>query len=85
MFVAVSSMVIPKLHTNAYKPLKCAIESQSYLKISAALLYLPCKTSGARYSLSPSRSKEVVSPEPVESLRGGLGQSDAIPKSPILK
>lgn len=51
------------------------------LKTSAALLYRPCRTSGARYNLSPSRSKE----DPLEASDEGAGRghNDAMPKSPI--
>jgi hypothetical protein len=51
------------------------IHGTAYLKISAALPYVPCSSSRARYSLSPSRSNAPP----------GRGHTDAIPKSPILK
>lgn len=68
-------MVIPNLRTsNQSINTKGIKRKRANPKISAALLYFPCRTSGAMYSLSPSRSN----PSPF-----GLGQTDAIPKSPI--
>jgi hypothetical protein len=58
--------------------------TQAHLKMSAALLYSPCRTSGAKYSLSPSRSNEAFSPALANSFDGGRGHREAIPKSPIL-
>ena len=76
IFAAVSRMVTPNLQTTpnqSIDPLRSNRKTTNP-KMSAALLYLPCRTSGAMYSLSPSRSN----PSPAN-----LGQTDAIPKSPI--
>jgi hypothetical protein len=73
MFVAVSRMIMPKLTDDMRKMQNTVLTARTYLNTSAGFPYLPCKTSGAKYSLSPSRSPIVA------------GQTDAIPKSPIFR
>lgn len=91
MFVAVSKIVIPKLQEfegqKILRPLSYR-GKLAYLKTSAALPYWPCNTSGAKYSLSPSRSnppRDTAISAPWVASATGLGHREAIPKSPILK
>ena len=85
MLDAVSRIVMPKLYKRVdvrkNKTPGSIAHIQTYLNTSAAFPYVPCSTSGAKYSLSPSRSK--VPSTSVDAVRG-RGQREAIPKSPIL-
>ena len=85
MFDAVSRIIIPKLDKKGRREKTHRhVSNSKHLNTSAALPYRPWSTSGAKYNLSPSRSK-LQSSLVLIPVDLGLGQNDAIPKSPILK